>query len=73
MEVDALDTGVGAILSQHSHSDNKLHPCAFFSHKLDPPEQNYDVGNRELLVVVLALEEWGHWLEGTEHPFIDGS
>ena len=70
VEVDASDTGVGAILSQRSPKDNKLHPCAFFSHKLDPPERNYDVGNRELLAVVKALEEWRHWLEGAEHPFI---
>ena len=70
VETDASETGVGAILSQRSPLDNKMHPCAFFSHKLDPPERNYDVGNRELLAVVLALEEWRHWLEGAEHPFI---
>lgn len=26
--------------------------------------------NRELLAIKLALEEWRHWLEDTEHPFI---
>lgn len=31
VEFDASDTGVGAILSRHSNSDNKLHPCASFS------------------------------------------
>ena len=31
---------------------------------------NYDVGNRELLAVRAALEEWRHWLEGAEHPFL---
>jgi len=25
-------------------------------------EQNYDVGDRELLAVKVALEEWQHWL-----------
>ncbi len=35
-----------------------------------PPERNYDIGNRELLAVKLALEEWRYWLEGTEVPFI---
>ncbi|KAI2657118.1 Transposon Tf2-8 polyprotein [Labeo rohita] len=30
---------------------------------LSPAEQNYDVGNRELLAIKLALEEWRHWLE----------
>ncbi|KAI5629102.1 hypothetical protein C0J50_10525, partial [Silurus asotus] len=31
--------------------------------------KNYDIGNRELLAIKLALEEWRHWLEGAEHPF----
>lgn len=70
MEVDASDTGVGAILSQRSPTDHKLHPCAFYSHKLSSAEKNYDVGNRELLAVKLALEEWRHWLEGAKLPFI---
>lgn len=37
--------------------DQKLHPCAFFSHHLSPAERNYDIGNREVLAVKLALEE----------------
>lgn len=70
VEVDASDVGVGAVLSQRSPSDDKLHPCAFFSHRLSPTERNYDVGNRELLAVKMALEEWRHWLEGAENPFL---
>ncbi|KAK7925711.1 hypothetical protein WMY93_008021 [Mugilogobius chulae] len=70
VEVDASDSGVGAVLSQHSSSDQKLHPCAYFSRKLSSAERNYDIGNRELLAIKLALEEWRHWLEGAIHPFI---
>jgi transposase InsO family protein len=70
VEVDASDTGVGAVLSQRSVKDQKVHPCAFFSRKLSPAERNYDIGNRELLAVKLALEEWRHWLEGAELPFV---
>lgn len=68
--MDASDTGVGAVHSQCSPSDNKLHPCAFFSRRLSLAEQNYDTENRELLAVKLALEEWRHWLKGAVHPFI---
>ncbi|KAK3569703.1 hypothetical protein QTP86_003321, partial [Hemibagrus guttatus] len=32
--------------------------------------RNYDIGNRELLAIKLALEEWRHWLEGARHPFL---
>ena len=70
VEVDASDVGVGAVLSQRSAKDNKLHPCAFLSRKLSASERNYDVGNRELLAIKVALEEWRHWLEGAEQPFL---
>ena len=66
LELDATDSGVGAVLSQRSESECKLHACAFFSRQLSPAEQNYDVGNWELLAIKLALEEWRHWLEGAK-------
>ncbi|KAK3574226.1 hypothetical protein QTP86_004306 [Hemibagrus guttatus] len=70
VEVDASTTGVGAVLSQQQRNPSRLYPCAFFSRKLNPVERNYDIGNRELLAVKLALEEWRHWLEGAKHPFL---
>ena len=70
VEVDASDSGVGAVLSQRSEQDHQVHPCAFFSRKLTPAERNYDVGNRELLAVHEALKEWRHWLEGSTQPFV---
>ncbi|KAG1941502.1 retrotransposable element [Pimephales promelas] len=69
VEVDASTTGVGAVLSQRQGKPPRLHPCAFFSKKLSPAEQNYNIGNWELLAIKLALEEWRHWLEGAKHRF----
>ncbi|KAL0154280.1 hypothetical protein M9458_050393 [Cirrhinus mrigala] len=69
VEVDASTTGVGAVLSQYHGTPKVLHPCGYFSWKLSPAERNYDIGNRELLAIKLALEEWRHWLEGAIHPF----
>ncbi|KAK3506468.1 hypothetical protein QTP70_001152 [Hemibagrus guttatus] len=69
VEVDASTTGVDGVLSQQQGNPQKLHPCTFFSRKLNPAEVNYDSGNRELLAVKLTLEEWRHWLEGAKHPF----
>ncbi|KAL0157395.1 hypothetical protein M9458_048641 [Cirrhinus mrigala] len=60
VEVDASTPGVGAVLSQAVGEPPILHPCAFYSRKLSPAEQDYDVGNRELLAIKLALEEWCH-------------
>ncbi len=48
----------------------KCIPARFFCQRLSPAERNYDIGNRELLAVKLALEEWRHWLEGSGVPFI---
>ncbi|KAI3360769.1 hypothetical protein L3Q82_013013 [Scortum barcoo] len=58
VEVDASNEGMGAVLSQRSPQDQRIHPCAFLSRKLSPAEQNYDVGNWELLAIKVALEEW---------------
>ncbi|KAL0170112.1 hypothetical protein M9458_034708, partial [Cirrhinus mrigala] len=69
VEVDASTTGVGAILSQQQGDPPQLKPCAYFSKKFNPAEKNYDIGNRELLGIKLALEEWRHWLEGSIHQF----
>ncbi|KAK1784820.1 hypothetical protein P4O66_003490 [Electrophorus voltai] len=66
VEVDALDTGLGAVLSQHMGG---FKPVVYFFQKLSPAEWNYGVGDHELLAMKLlamklAFEEWRHWLEG---------
>lgn len=45
-------------------------PCALFSWCLTPVEQNYDIGNWELMAMKIALEEWRHWLKEAEQPFL---
>lgn len=49
VEVDASETGVGVVLSQQF--EGKLHPCVFFSRRLSPAEQNYEIRDWELLAV----------------------
>ncbi|KAK3559672.1 hypothetical protein QTP86_013919, partial [Hemibagrus guttatus] len=68
VEVDASSSGLGVVLSQPHGEPSKLHPCAFYSRKLTSAEVNYDIGNRELLAIKAALEEWRHGLEGACHP-----
>ncbi|KAK3570304.1 hypothetical protein QTP86_017185 [Hemibagrus guttatus] len=69
VEVDTSSSSLGAVLSQRHGEPGKLHPCASYSRKLTATEANYDVGNRELMAIKVALEEWRHWLEGARHPF----
>lgn len=56
VEVNTSDIGVGAVFSQSSVVDEKLHPCTFLSHHLSPAESNCDVRGRELLAIKTALK-----------------
>ncbi len=40
------------------------HPVAYYSRKLSPAEQNYDIHDKELLAIVAALEAWRVYIEG---------
>ncbi|KAK1802668.1 hypothetical protein P4O66_004305 [Electrophorus voltai] len=70
VEIDVSNVGVGAVLSQHKGEARQLKPIAYFSKKLSAAERNYGMGDRELLAMKLAFEEWRHWLEGVRHPFL---
>ena len=68
MEADGSRVTMGAVLSQLSPEDDKWHPVAFLSKSLSAVECNYEIHDMEMLVIVRALEEWHHYLEGVRHP-----
>jgi len=43
---------------------------SYYSKALNPAEQNYDIWDREFLVVIKALGNWQHILIGTPHKII---
>ena len=57
----------GAVLMQMDENSD-LHPCMYFSHTFSSAQCNYDIYDRELLAIILALEEWCQYLQGTAHP-----
>ena len=63
LETDASIRGLGAVLSQ-KQSDGKLHPIAFASRALSPPEKNYAVTELETLAVVWACSHYHAYLYG---------
>jgi hypothetical protein len=65
---DASDFAVGAILEQPDLL-NRWHPIAYYLKFLQPPEQNYDIHDKELLAIIHALEAFCHYLEGHPEPF----
>ena len=69
IECDASKWASGAILTQLDINGDR-HPCAFISWTFSPTEQNYEIYNRELLSVIRALQEWHHYIQGSNHEMI---
>jgi len=46
------------------------HPVAYYSHKMTLPELNYNIYNKELLGIVVALKKWKAFLQDTKEPFV---
>jgi len=56
VEIDILDFALRAYLLQ-KYIDKVWHPVAYYSRKLTLLELNYDIYNKELLGIVIALKE----------------
>jgi hypothetical protein len=54
LETDISDYAIGACLSQKD-LEGKLHSVAFYSRKISPTKGNYDIYNKELLVIVAVF------------------
>jgi len=68
VEVDASDYATGGVLSTKCE-DGKWRPVAFISKLLNATEQNYEIHNKEMLVVIRCLEAWRHYLEEAKQEF----
>jgi len=64
LKTDASDFAVGACLYQIKDEQQRL--IAYQSRKLSESEKRYKVHNKELLVIVKALQDWRPYLAGTE-------
>ena len=62
LETDASDYAIGACATQEH--GNKRHPIAYYSRKMSPAEQNYDIHDKELLAIVSAMQHWRIYCEG---------
>ena len=67
LEADASEGAVGAVLSQEQ--EGKMHPIAYFSKSLNDTERNYKIYDKEMLGIMLALDEWRQFLMGARQTF----
>ena len=67
METNASEHAIGGVLSQEQ--DGKWKPIVFLSKTMQPAEQNYEIYNKELLVVVEAIIKWRQYLLDATEKF----
>ena len=59
VETDACDVGVGAVLMREGR------PLVYISQTLSPKHLGLSVYDKELLVVLVAIDKWRHYLESS--------
>jgi len=66
LETDSSDFAIGACLRQ-LEEQGKLRLVAYYSWKLSLAELNYDIHDKELLAIVVAMEQWRVYLKGSTY------
>jgi len=61
IETDASDLAKAGILSQYE-PDKRWHPLAYYNKRFLPTELNYDVHDKEMVVIMNSFQEWRHFL-----------
>ncbi len=65
LEIDSFDYVNGGVLSQYD-DEGVLHSIAFYSKNMSSAECNYEIYDKELLVIIRAFEHWRLELELTD-------
>jgi len=65
VEIDMSDFMIGRVLSMKCE-DEKWRPVAYISKSLNEAERNYEIHNKEMLVIIWCLETWRYFLEGAK-------
>ncbi|KAF5020439.1 hypothetical protein F66182_7518 [Fusarium sp. NRRL 66182] len=66
LETDASDFALGGQIRQRD-DNGKLHPIAFYSHKLHGAELNYPIYDKEFLAIFNCFKEFRQYLIGSNY------
>jgi hypothetical protein len=80
LQTNTSGYSMGAILLQEGGSDTLttmleqwkkpiLHPITYYLAMFTPTQRNYDIYDRELLAIMMALDHWRQYLGWTKVPF----
>ena len=67
LETDASQYAVSTVPAQNQ--DHQWCPIAFLSKALNPTQRNYEIYDRELLSIMLALQEFRKYLMNAKEVF----
>jgi len=68
MEVDVFDYTTERVLFMECE-DRKWRPVEYLSKSLNKTVRNYEIYDKEMLVVIRGLKNWRYLLEGTRFKF----
>ena len=64
IQVDASDSGIGAVLMQNDGRGDK--PVAYMSQKLNHQQHNWNTTEKECFAVVSSIKKWHHYVLGRD-------
>ena len=68
VEADVSDFAMRGVLSMKCE-DKKWRPVAYISKSLNEAKRNYEIYDKEMLVIIWCLEAWRYFLEGAKDQF----
>jgi len=68
IKIDILDYAMREVLSME-YSDRQWRLVGYFSKSLNKIQRNYEIYDKEILVVIRDLENWRYLLEGAKFKF----
>ena len=68
VEADASNFAMEGVLLMKCE-DEKWRPVAYISKSLNKVKRNYEIHNKEMLVIIQCLKAWRYFLEGDKDQF----